>query len=112
MSDDDPTHAHCRRMIDQGVPGHAQGEHRGHLASYFCYNSVVATFYIAGSTSNQLRPVRDALIDGWVNGTARATPSTFRREHFRQRRDEWKDVDEQQYEKHEAFYLANRHEMI
>ena len=112
MAAQDPTHMHCLEMIEKGVPGHAQGKYEKELASYFCYNSIIATFYITGSTLAQIAPVRSALIDGWVDGLTRATPATFRRKHFRERRNIWKDKNPEKYKKFNDFYLAHRDEMI
>ena len=79
-------HDQVSEKIDQDVRGYAQGEVNGHTVSLhpiLTYGRTMTTT----ATFLSLRKACDALLDGTVRGTARASRGTFKKKDYRRRAD-------------------------
>jgi hypothetical protein len=84
--EDQDIHDQVSDLIDQDIPGYAQGEINGHLVSLHpagLYGSTMTTT----STFLSLRRACEGLLDGTVRGTARASPGTFTKRDYERRAD-------------------------
>jgi hypothetical protein len=83
---DQDIHDQVSDMIDQDIPGYAQGEVYGHLVSLHpagLYGRTMTTT----STFLSIRRACEGLLDGTVRGTARASRGTFTKKDYERRAD-------------------------